>query len=88
MFHGFGNLVIWLWKSFGNIVKGVCMHPDLGALPRASPPDDNEVLHSKIHTSPLYSLMLRADMKNSHHGISQQFVHQQKVLVKFFKNIQ
>jgi len=23
-FHGFGNLVIWLWKSFGHFSKGVC----------------------------------------------------------------
>ena len=27
-FHGFGNLVIWLWEVFGNIVKGVCMNPE------------------------------------------------------------
>ena len=24
MFHSFSTLVIWLWKSFGNIVKEVC----------------------------------------------------------------
>ena len=27
-FHGFGNLVIWLWKSFGNFSKGVCTDPE------------------------------------------------------------
>ena len=27
VYHGFGNLVIWLWKSFGIIVKGVRMKP-------------------------------------------------------------
>ena len=25
--HGFGNLVIWLWKSSGNNCKGVCTNP-------------------------------------------------------------
>ena len=25
--HGFGNLVIWRWKSFGNIFEGVCANP-------------------------------------------------------------
>ena len=23
-FHGFGNLVTWLWKCFGNFFNGVC----------------------------------------------------------------
>ena len=31
--HGFENLVIWLWKSFGNMLRVVCvdpvMHPGL-----------------------------------------------------------
>ena len=27
-FHGFGNLVIWLSKRYGNIPKGVCTNPD------------------------------------------------------------
>ena len=26
--HGFGNLVIWLWKSFRNILRVVCMDLD------------------------------------------------------------
>ena len=26
VFHGFGKLVIWLWKSFGNILKGLFTH--------------------------------------------------------------
>ena len=29
MFNGFGNLVIWLWKSFGNIFEVVCTNPVL-----------------------------------------------------------
>ena len=28
VFQDFGNLVIWLWKSFGNIFKGVCTIPE------------------------------------------------------------
>ena len=27
LFHGFGNLVIWLWKSFGNMLRVVFMNP-------------------------------------------------------------
>ena len=27
VFHGLGNLVIWLGKSFGNIFEGVCTNP-------------------------------------------------------------
>ena len=27
-FHGSGNLVLWLWKSFRNIFKGVCTNPN------------------------------------------------------------
>jgi len=27
-FHGFGKLVIWLWKTFRNFLKGVCMNPE------------------------------------------------------------
>ena len=26
-FHGFGSLVIWLWKCTGNISKGVSTNP-------------------------------------------------------------
>ena len=26
--HGFGNLVIWLWKSFRNVIKLVCTNLD------------------------------------------------------------
>jgi len=25
--HGFGNLVVWLWKSFGSVFRGVCTNP-------------------------------------------------------------
>ena len=28
MFHGFGNFVMWLLKSFGNVFKGVGIDPD------------------------------------------------------------
>ena len=27
-FHGFGNLVIWFWKSFEKIFNGFCTKPD------------------------------------------------------------
>ena len=27
MLHGFGNFVIWLWKSFGKICKGAGTNP-------------------------------------------------------------
>ena len=27
VFHGLGNLVIWLWKSCGNFFKGICTNP-------------------------------------------------------------
>ena len=27
VFHGFGNFIIWLLKSFGNVFKGACMNP-------------------------------------------------------------
>ena len=26
-FHGFGSLVIWLWKTAGYFFKGVCTNP-------------------------------------------------------------
>ena len=28
MFHGFGILVLWLWKGFGIITKVICTNPD------------------------------------------------------------
>ena len=27
VFYGFGILIVWLWKSFGNIFKGVRTYP-------------------------------------------------------------
>ena len=31
MFHGFGSLVMWVWKSFGNITKVVFTNPEENA---------------------------------------------------------
>ena len=28
VFHGFGILVVWLWKGFGIITKVICTNPD------------------------------------------------------------
>ena len=43
MFHGFVNLVIWLWISFGNTLRVVCTKPALactkGREPLAHGPD-------------------------------------------------
>ena len=30
MLQGCGNLTVWLWKSFGNIVEGFCANPSKG----------------------------------------------------------
>ena len=35
-FHGFGNLVIWLWKNFGNFFKTFVRTPGRGKRPLIS----------------------------------------------------
>jgi len=30
IFHGFENLVIWLWKSLGNMFRVICAKTDKG----------------------------------------------------------
>ena len=45
-FHGFGNLVVWPWKGFGNIFRGVCTN--LGT-------HFFKIIH-KFFTEPEYSL--------------------------------
>ena len=29
MFRAFGNMVIWLWKSYGGVFKRACTNPEL-----------------------------------------------------------
>ena len=41
-FYGFGNLDVWLWKSFGYFLKGVC---------------GNSAHHHSLTTTPLLSLI-------------------------------
>ena len=40
VFHGFRHLVIWLWRSFGNILKTVCVNPVLSPTDPVLPPTD------------------------------------------------